>query len=550
MQITDILELPSFKDATVVAGKNKLTNTVQSINLMDAPDIINFLTNDQLLLTTAYSIKNNTSALMELVNQMAEQGCAGLGLKTKRFIEEIPKEVIKRANELNFPIVELPLNYSLGEMLNEALGCILNERTHELNYALNIHRKFTNIVISGGGFSKIIDSLHAILDYPIILLNNRLDIMAFSNDIDKESFFNIYWYIHETIHQEEISGLKAFHIPYQKRESIYKDFFIFPIHTTNKQKGYIIIFSSCISKETPFTLALEQAANVISFEFMKLKAIEQHSRRLKNEFFTNLVEGSIVSEDEIINRGKEYHLNKQLQYICLTCKLDDTSDFHLDTYPLQSEKKLTNKRERIYELLESLLSIQYDNSILFTKGDLFAILIGFDFYNDNIEKKVLHSIREIQQEILQSTDISISFGISNYIESFLEIPTAFQEAVDALRTGYGENKTNFIKTYHIKELTELFKTIPTLKLKEFYKSSLQELAYPEDKEKEDLVQTLAIYLNNNCQIAETSKMMFIHRNTVIYRIKKCEKILGMDFKGQDDTLRLRIALFIQSLITN
>ncbi|MCL7747713.1 PucR family transcriptional regulator [Halalkalibacter alkaliphilus] len=550
MRLLDILNLPTFKEAAVVAGEEGLTKNVQSVNLMDAPDIIDYLNDEQLLLTTAYSIKNNPNALIELVTQMANQGCAGLGLKTKRFIDEIPTEVIDQANALNFPIIEIPLNYSLGEMLNEALGCILKERTHELNYALNIHREFTDIVVSGGGFSNIIESLATILSLPVILLNYRLDIMAYSHEIDKDVFFDIYWHIHEKIHHENLDTYKVLTIPNEEGTNEFTEVSIYPINTTNQQKGYIIIFGTTLSNESSFTLAVEQAANVISFEFMKLHALEQHSRRLKNEFFADLVEGAIPSEDEIINRGKTYHLNKSLQYICITCKMDDASELYQNSHPLQTEKEISLRRDRIYEFFESVLTKKFENCIVFTKGDLFTTLLGFEFYNDDSEKNVLESITDLQSDLYQAIDSSMSFGISNYTENITDIPTAFQEAVDALRAGYRENKKRFIKTYRIKELAEIFKTIPSQKLKEFYRSTLRELAYPKDKEKEDLVQTLSVFLNHNCQISETAKIMFIHRNTVIYRIKKCEEILGLEIKGSDETLTLRTALFIRSFFNN
>lgn len=550
MRLVEILELPTFKDVVVVAGAAGLPNHVQSINLMDAPDIIHYLNNEQLLLTTAYSMKNTPHALLNLVKQMAEQGCAGLGLKTKRFIDEIPESVLAKANELNFPIFEIPLEYSLGQMLNEGLGCILKERTYELNYALTIHREFTNIVVSGGGFSSIIESLASILSLPVILLNYRLDIMAYSHDIDKEAFFEIYWYIHEEIHHEDIDSFKVLTLPRKGKANEFTEFSIYPINTTNQQKGYIILFGSTLANASPSTLAVEQAANVISFEFMKLHALEQHTRRLKNEFFTDLVDGSIPSEQEIVNRGKSYNLKKSLQYICIACKMDDAPDFYQDTHPLQTEKELSVRRDRVYEMLESFLTKQFESSIVFTKGNLFIMLIGFDFYNEEMERTILDAVTNFQTELYHTFDFPLSFGISNYTEHLKEIPTSFQEAVDALRAGYRENKKRFIKSYRIKELAEILKTIPTQKLKEFYKSTLRDLAYPKDKEKEDLVQTLSVFLNNNCQISETSKLLFIHRNTVIYRIKKCEEILGIELKGSDETLRFRIALFIRSFLSS
>ncbi|ADU29163.1 PucR family transcriptional regulator [Evansella cellulosilytica] len=547
MRLESVLKLPTFKGAVVVAGMKGLSRTVQSMNMIDQTDIIHYLSPEQFLLTTDYPFKDTPKELFSLVKVMTEKGAAGLGIKTNRFLKNIPPEVITLANERNFPIIKLCVDFSLGEMLHEGLGCILKEKTNELDYAMNIHRQFTNIVISGGGFSKIIESLTNILRVPIILLNYRLDIMANSHELNKDTFFDIYWHIHETVHQEDIDEYKVIELP-KSNMNTYEKLSIYPIHSTNQQKGYIILFGSPLTNDYSSTLALEQAANVISYEFMKIHALEQHSRRIKNEFFTDLVEGTMKNEDEIFNRGSEYDLKKELHYVCITSKIDDASDFYVDAHPLQSDKEINSKRDQIYELLSSLLASQFETSIVFNKGDLFTLLIGMENFHETAEKNLLDTIHVIQMDIYETQHTALSFGVSNYTDNIKNISTSFQEAVDALRSGYRESKKRFIKTYRVKELAELFRAIPTQKLEEFYKSSLKDLAFPPEREKEDLMNTLSIYLNNNCQIAETAKSMFVHRNTVIYRIKKCEKILGIDFKGEDETLRLRIAFFVRSLM--
>ncbi|MEH7435822.1 helix-turn-helix domain-containing protein, partial [Bacillus thuringiensis] len=48
--------------------------------------------------------------------------------------------------------------------------------------------------------------------------------------------------------------------------------------------------------------------------------------------------------------------------------------------------------------------------------------------------------------------------------------------------------------------------------------------------------------------SETAKRLFLHRNTVIYRLEKCEEILGRNIKDPNETLQLRIAFRIKPLI--
>lgn len=64
-------------------------------------------------------------------------------------------------------------------------------------------------------------------------------------------------------------------------------------------------------------LTIEQAANVISFELLKENALKQFSRRARNEFFSNFIERSFTSDDEIKNRAKEFKLRWDQKYMCI-----------------------------------------------------------------------------------------------------------------------------------------------------------------------------------------------------------------------------------------
>ncbi|KAA9028585.1 hypothetical protein F4V44_04765 [Niallia endozanthoxylica] len=76
----------------------------------------------------------------------------------------------------------------------------------------------------------------------------------------------------------------------------------------------------------------------------------------------------------------------------------------------------------------------------------------------------------------------------------------------------------------------------------FYKYTFQGFSSLKQDEKESLLQTLSVYLEIHCQISKTAKRLFVHRNTTVYRIEKCEEILAKSMKNPETTLQLRIAL--------
>ena len=60
----------------------------------------------------------------------------------------------------------------------------------------------------------------------------------------------------------------------------------------------------------------------------------------------------------------------------------------------------------------------------------------------------------------------------------------------------------------------------------------------------ELVSTVEVFLDNNLNISKTSKQAFMHRNTLLYRIEKINKMLGLDIRKLEDAITLKIVLIL------
>jgi purine catabolism regulator len=194
MKLIDLLNKPAFHDVEVLAGKNGLGREIKNVTMMDAPDIIDFLFENDFLVTTAYHLKDDPAQLLELVQSMHKQECAGLGIKTHRFLENIPAEVIQYANTHQFPIMQIPLEKSLGEIVNTTLQYMLNERTSDLLTAFETHRKFTQHILKGKGIKKLLDDLSNMIGQRVILLDQHFQVHASSHSKHpiSEIIMNLY----------------------------------------------------------------------------------------------------------------------------------------------------------------------------------------------------------------------------------------------------------------------------------------------------------------------------------------------------------------------
>lgn len=318
----------------------------------------------------------------------------------------------------------------------------------------------------------------------------------------------------------------------------------FPVQTKRQHPSMLVIIDSMTLPYPSSQMAIEQAGNVITFTIIKEQAIEENSRLLKNNFFDDLIEDRIHSDEEILSRANYYGLNENLTNICIICTVDQKGQNYEDLQLY--EKKAGELYNSIYDQLEDEIVHSNLDGVLFTKEKYFVMILQFAAGNEADPNEVTEFVNRCQESL--QGDFSISFGVSNTVHSIKDITTAYNEACEAIMSGYDMNKTGFINFYKMKELEDLLNTIPRKDLKALYENTLKSLAYTKTKEDQELIKTIQVFLDSQCEISETSRRLYIHRNTVKYRIEKAEELLNCSFRDPAHSLRIRVALMIGTIL--
>ena len=141
----DVLRLPTLAHARVVGGFGGLRRPVRGVNVMEVPDILEWVKPDELLLTTAYPLRDDPAALAALIPGLAERGLAGMALKPGRYIRTIPASMIEAADRHDFALIELPPEASFNEIIHSVLTVILDAQSARLQWSAAIHDRFTRI---------------------------------------------------------------------------------------------------------------------------------------------------------------------------------------------------------------------------------------------------------------------------------------------------------------------------------------------------------------------------------------------------------------------
>lgn len=159
ISMNSILRMDILHDARLLAGASGTDQIVTSVSVMVDPNIVSAVTGGELLVSTAYAIRENLPQLMELIPQLKERGVVGLGLKFNSYINEIPQNILDLCNQLSFPLFEIPNSISFSQIITPIMTTIVNNQAQTLGDIYELQKALTATMLGGGNLQSIVQTL-------------------------------------------------------------------------------------------------------------------------------------------------------------------------------------------------------------------------------------------------------------------------------------------------------------------------------------------------------------------------------------------------------
>ena len=136
--IEDIISQRVFPNMKMVAGRKGAKNEIIWVNIMEILDMPETVQPGEILFSTGCGLENE-NAHSNLISTLEGRGVSALVIQTGFYIEKIPQYIIEKADELNFPVLQLPKNFTFSEILHTMIQIISPE--HQRNWDSNILRQ-------------------------------------------------------------------------------------------------------------------------------------------------------------------------------------------------------------------------------------------------------------------------------------------------------------------------------------------------------------------------------------------------------------------------
>ncbi len=260
----------------------------------------------------------------------------------------------------------------------------------------------------------------------------------------------------------------------------------------------------------------------VSFSNIKFYYDEKYDR---GNFIKNIILDNILPGD-IYLKARELHFSSDASRAVLLIRVPSAND--VSVYDVISKLFPDRSKDFIVSITESDIALVKE-----VKPD--------------IELKDLEALAASISDTLSGEFYAHAvIGIGTTVEGLKDIARSFKEAQVALEVGKVFDTEKTIVSYENLGIARLIYQLPTT-LCETFLHEVFKRGSIESLDQETLF-TIQKFFENNLNVSETSRKLFVHRNTLVYRLEKIKKITGLDLREFDHAIIFKIALMVKKYL--
>ena len=268
----------------------------------------------------------------------------------------------------------------------------------------------------------------------------------------------------------------------------------------------------------------EKYASVLSVSLASIKQFydEKYDRSnfIKNVMLDNILPGDIYL------KGRELHFNNEAIRVVFLVRLSEPCE--LSVFDMIQSLFPDKSKDFVVNINETDIAVIKDISVSIESRDL-----------EKLARSIIDSLgAEVTGRVV--------VGIGTQVKGIKDLAKSFKEAQVALEVGKVFDTEKEIVSYENLGIARLIYQLPStlceMFLKEVFKrGSIESLDH-------ETLFTIQKFFENNLNVSETSRKLFVHRNTLVYRLEKIRKLTGLDLREFDDAIVFKVALMVKKYL--
>ena len=505
--VKDITAIPGMP-LKLLAGGSRATRPIRWVHASELEDPTPWLKGDELILTTGMGVGATPAKQRAYIKRLSQAGVAGLGVGLGFSLEKMPQALISAAEQLDFPLFEVPFPVPFIAITEAIFTRILAEQYDTLQRAVDAEHVLTRAVLEGKGVEGIADSLATVTKGWTLLLDLHGQPLAATSRAAQLRAERIWAEL-----QESRPESTSFSITLVDRGH---HIWVQPVGAAGRVEAFLAVGKP----EQPSQLdriVAGHALSLFAIELAKSRAVADAQSLLKGDFFDELAKGEMGISDA--QRG----LNR--------------FGFARSTKLMVATMEGAEPEALAFSATDHLSRV----------GGGFLVSAHEHGVNVLIPAEPLADLGELVKAIGEKVGKEVRAGSGSAV-SPSEVGRSLREAKYALQVcrleGWPQAGFADLGTYRL-----LLSMADPDALRAFADSMLAPLDGYDHDHNGELIASLQAFLQHNARWETAAADLFVHRHTLRYRMRKVEELTGRDLGNSFDRMEFWLALRARDLMS-
>lgn len=434
------------------------------------------------------------------------------------------------------PVLAAPPDASPDALASRLLGALLDLQAAQMGREDELHRLMHNNVLTGGSVQDLCEELIGFLaDVAMVTTSDGRILAAAGPHEQLDSVLAQDWFTdeHRLRVEREPLGLRA---PGQDQDRA-----MVGIKAGRLDQGRLL----CVRPDgAGFTAGdvhlMERAATVAALAITRDQAVAAVEERYRAEFLRDLLGGRAGAREDVVEHAAAlgWRLDRPVVVVVAETDEDDEHSSRGHTELRQLQGRFASAWTRAVAARDAVIPVAgYGREVV-------ALLPARE--DDEETLREVQALAKVVRGDGGGGRRTFSTGVSRVVAQPAEVPRGYAEALRALAVGRQLSGVNAFAHFDRLGVFRLLSLIPdSADLDAFVAETLGPLAAPDAPAREESLTTLRVLLDHNLNVAETARELFVHYNTLRYRIGRLEDQVGPF--TTDPQLRLELALALRVL---
>jgi sugar diacid utilization regulator len=421
----------------------------------------------------------------------------------------------------------------------------LEAQTRILERSEEIHAELTKVVLADAGLGAIATALARIFSGSVVIDDPLGAVLASAACPDNPSIEPEVTGLADILY-EDLGDLLATGQPQAVSSSNHRALshsaFVAPVTIGKEVVARLWVLQQDGQLGALERRALEHGSTVVALELLKQRIANEVESRLRGELLDDLLDGRVTDSRALQARATHLRFDLASRHVAMVISLDPVLEAG------GSGEFEAGLRRQLVGITSSTVRRLHAAALVGERDDRIVVLVGG---NDGPGARPLVELADaIRREARRGlSNASVSVAIGPWVDQLADVVHSYHVARGATEISRRAGSRDRTVTLTELGVYGLLLTVGRLdELVAFSSATLGPIRAYDDRRRSELLPTLRAYLQKSCKTAEAASLLVVHPNTVAYRIRRIETLLGVDLTQPESLLRIQLALILDEII--